>query len=167
MKDDKREQDELGPADSVAEQPASISRRAMLGRGARAIPAILTLQSGAALAQTSNLVSASAIGTRDGSGRTLCLDMTSVDSVPDRSNVFDLGDPPYAEVNEITERDYRTSNNNGAPTVTEDEMCLNAGTYHYKETGQPWQELRLENRGVIVSSTALMSFTNDISSKVM
>ena len=149
------------------DQPESLGRRALLRGGATVMPAILTLQSGAALAASSNLVSAAPPGTRDNLLRTLCLDKTSVDPVPGSANLFDLGNPPRAYMYAITERNYKVAPNGGSADASEDEICMNAGTYYWKESGQPWQELHMQNQGVILSSAAVYSFADSISGEVM
>ena len=150
-----------------ADQPVSLGRRALLRGGAKAMPAILTLQSGAALAASSNLISAAPVGTRDGLGRALCLDKTSVDPVPGSTTLFDLGNPARGNMTAITARNYKAAKNNGAPDVTEDEICMNAGTYYWKDADQPWQELHLANQGVILSSAAVYSFSENMTGSVM
>ena len=67
------------------------------------MPAILTLHSGAALARSSNLISASSSDTTDGMGRTLCVDKSSVvyADADGSSEIFDLGEPPSADLNII------------------------------------------------------------------
>ena len=93
-------------------RPASLGRRAILKRGVVAMPAILTLQSGAALARSSNLISASHPRTTDRRGRTLCIDSRSVYPAGGRrgARVYDLGNPPHAVVNVIRDGDISVEN---------------------------------------------------------
>ena len=130
-------------------QPATVSRRALLRGGVTAMPAILTLQSGAALAVTSNLISASAQGTTDGLGRTMCLDTNSVTHLS--GNVFDLEEPPSAKVTIIPDRDYRVEDNNkSGGEISEGAMCeSDATTFYYNENG--WQPVEVPSRGIVVS----------------
>ena len=155
-----------GNSDAEA-RPASAGRRAVLRRGAIAMPAILTLHSGSALARSSNLISASAPGTRDALGRTLCLDTSSVEQVGDSGNVFDCGDPPTATVNIIPDRDYYRTKNQGGANISEDDVC-NGGTIFYKpDGGGPWEQFTLENRGVVISTGAALSMADGITDNLM
>jgi hypothetical protein len=167
MTDERKNIDGAAQEASESDKPESLGRRALLRGGAKAMPAILTLQSGAALAQSSNLIASAPAGTRDTMGRALCLDTTTVDPVSGSTTVFDLGNPPRAVVNAITERNYKTAANNGADDATEDDICAQAGTYYWKDPDQPWQELTMANRGVVVSSAAVFSFSDSISGDVM
>ena len=131
------------------------------------MPAILTLHSGTALARSSNLISASAPGTRDGLGRTLCLDTSSVEPVGDSANVFDCGDPPSATVNIIQERDYFRSKDKSGGDISEDEVC-SGGTVYFKPVGGgPWEQLTLENKGVVISTGAALSMADGITDNLM
>lgn len=122
-----------GPVAPSAPMPA---RRRILVRGAAAaLPTILTLHSGAALARSSNL-----IGTTDGApldpeGRVLCLDESSVEQVGDRQ--YDLGEPPFGQATAIptVDRKYYAAQNAGSQLVTPQEMCTNGGTYYYQQPG--------------------------------
>ena len=77
MSDGKQNKDSKGPLEGV-NAPKSVSRRSMLKGTATAMPAILTLQSGAALARSSNLISTIDYKSPDRHGRTLCLNLDSV-----------------------------------------------------------------------------------------
>jgi len=88
--------------------PASLSRRAMLRRGVVAMPAILTLQSGAALARSSNLISAAPRGTTDRRGRTLCLDTSTVSQAGPRPGMYEMNG--HAEVNILRDQKYYLRN---------------------------------------------------------
>lgn len=143
---------ELGS--QAADEPGSqlLSRRAMLKGGVRAMPVVLTLQSGAALARSSNLISAAAPHTRDSRGNTLCLDTGSVRHL--RGGKYDFGQPADGVVNVIANRDFYLTANRRDSTTTED-MCYDGGPYYFHEMG--WHEVRLPTNGVVVSSTALIS----------
>jgi hypothetical protein len=138
-----------------------MSRRAVLRGSVAAVPTILTLQSGAALARSSNVISASPVATTDRFGRTLCLDPDSVDPVGGSGNLFDLNDPASAHINAIRDRDHRRAPNWGAPSVRESTMCHEGGTFYHKPWGSRWQEVNVR-QGVIVSATALTSFAGSI-----
>ena len=96
---DQSRKDITEAAKTLREQPAKLSRRALIKGGAVAMPAILTLHSGAALARSSNLISASSPQTTDRLGRTLCVSKRSVVPADRYREVYDLGHPPRAEVN--------------------------------------------------------------------
>lgn len=141
---------------------APISRRALIRGGVTAMPAILTLQSGAALARSSNLISAAPPGTTDRLGRTLCLNTNSVYPAADSRNVYDLGDPPRAEVNVITDREYYVDKNRGSDPVSEDAMC-EGGTYWYNDRdGSGWKSVQLPYKGIVVSSGAMTSVADHV-----
>lgn len=108
VQDDKKTKGSGTSRDSC---PTSLGRRALLRRGVVAMPAILTLQSGAALARSSNLISASSPGTTDRLGRTLCLDTNSVVRAGRHRGVYDMGeDPPHAVVNILRDQEYFVRN---------------------------------------------------------
>ena len=127
-----------------------VSRRALIKGGISAMPAILTLQSGAALARSSYLISASSPGTTDALGRTMCLDTNSVVSLG--GDVFDMGPyPPSADVNIITPRDYKAEENNGSADVSEYALCEGRIAHFNEGDGMGWQSVELPYRGVVLS----------------
>lgn len=149
--------------DSTA-APADPSRRSLLRGTVTAMPALLTLQSGAALARSSNLISATTSNAKDGRGRTLCLDTDSVTRVPGTDGLYDADDPAYGRVFAINDRQYRLEPRNRARRVSEEEMCNNGGVYYYKDRrrqGKRWQSVEVK-KGVLVSATALSSFADAI-----
>ena len=91
--------------DVKSASPKKMSRRTLLRAGATAMPVILTLQSGEALARSSNLIGAAPAGTRGKGGRALCLETSSLGRVRD-SEKYDLGDPGFATVNALPDADY-------------------------------------------------------------
>lgn len=111
----------------------SVSRRSLLKGTVSAMPAVLTLQSGAAFARSSNLISASPHNHKDRWQRTLCLDLKSVYPVDGSRRRFDLGDPAYGRVNAIRERDYYRVTSYGVRGASEGDMCKRGGTYYYRE----------------------------------
>jgi len=135
--------------------PKAMSRRSLLKGSVKAMPIVLTLHSGAALARSSNLISGTVTPHMDEHRRTACLDTSSVDPAgsPD---LYDLGERPHARVHMINDRDHRIDKNNGSGTsISEAQMCENGGTYYYHESG--WQEVNVP-KGMLVSGTALTSF---------
>lgn len=186
---------------------SSVSRRALLKGTISAMPAVLTLQSGAAFARSSNLISASPRNHRDRWRRTLCLDLKSVYPVNGSRRLYDLGHPAYGRVGAIRDRDHVGVTRYGVRRVRESEMCTRGGTYYYRagrnygsrglsesdiqqitqmhagDTGQvtatsasgyyggqdsyyggqqsDWRRVTV-HRGVLVSATALSSFSGNI-----
>ena len=136
-------------------------RRALIKGAAVALPAILTLQSGAALARSSNMISTTTSDAKDGDGRTLCMDARSVTPVEgDGGNLYDLGEPPHARVQAIEERDYYWKPSRGGWTqIDESEMCERGGTYTYNSYGPKTVDVR---NGMLVSATALSSFAGKV-----
>ena len=167
-------------------RPALVSRRALLKRGAISMPAILTLQSGAALARSSNMISASATGTTDNIGRTLCLDTNSVYPVANSADLYDLGTPAEATVNIISDRDYYLFPESGskkkkknkkkkskkkkmskATRVTAGNMCEDGGTYWWKPTSGDWQPVDLPYNGIVLSTGAVTSIADIITDNLI
>ena len=162
-----------------------VSRRVMLRGAAAAVPAILTLHSGSALARSSNMLSLADGVTGDGPA--LCLDVSSLpQGDPGSVTRYDLGSPPEADITSIrTDRTYYRSQSLDQP-VTPQEMCQEGGTYYYKSDAQlasldtaeksddslfgvrrsvsgknaneGWTEGTVTGRGGFVSATALASF---------
>jgi len=157
------------PTDNSKATNRHLSRRDLLRRTAVSMPAVLTLHSGAALARSSNLISASTAEYTDDAGRTLCLDVDSVYSVGTDGDVFDLGEPPYARVNAIRDRDYRAEPAGSGRVVSEAEFCRSGGPVYVQNADinndgiieRGWSEMRT-NRGALVSATALSSFAGSI-----
>lgn len=138
-------------------------RRAIIKGAAGALPMILTLQSGAALARSSNLISsASAESAKDGYGRTLCMDGRSVYPVDgEPGNVYDMGEPPEAVVSVIRDRKYYAwSQGDGLGEVTTEQMC-DRGGYYFVRRRWGWGKVHVR-RGMLVSATALSSFAGHI-----
>lgn len=143
--------------ESQMDLPASPGRRKLLGSGVKAMPVILTLQSGAALARSSNLISGSSPETTDALNRTLCLDTNSVKATS-RANVYDAGQPPEATCNIISDRDWYVKTDRGLRSVSKPEMCIEGGPYIYKpEGGGGFQTAELPANGMVVSAGAMKS----------
>ena len=140
--------------------PAPLSRRALIKGGAAAMPLILTLQSGAALARSSNLIGATSYDATDALGRTLCLDTSSVYPVGGDTAKYDLGEPPYARVTAISDREYHTEPNSGHTDISAAQMCESSQIgFYYKDRG--WQQAQVP-QGILVSAAALSSFAGSI-----
>ena len=152
--------------DSVA-VPAKIGRRALLRGATSAVPAILTLHSGAALARSCNLIGANP-HSRASDGKYNCLDFDGIDRT-DKPNVFDLGSPPMGHVTRI-DADSRYYKGNpdqhyggwggGPAEVSKSKMCADGGTYYRRDR---WRTRQVSvKRGMLVSATALSSFSSGI-----
>ncbi|WP_405234381.1 hypothetical protein [Lentisalinibacter salinarum] len=156
MSNSDRESDAMRDRNPVS-GPKSISRRSILKGSVKAMPVVLTLHSGAALARSSNLISGTVTPHVDELNRTACLDTTSVDPAgsPD---LYDMGEPPHARVHMINERNYYKSDDASSP-ISEAQMCETGGTYYYKDQG--WQSVNMP-KGMLVSGTALTSFAGAV-----
>lgn len=146
--------------------PPKVSRRLLLRGATAAVPAILTLQSGAALARSSNLIGANRYGGAQ-DGKYNCLDFDGIDAT-DKPNVYDLGSPPMAHVTRIDadSRYYRTDPDqesrwgDGPQEVSKPKMCADGGTYYRKSR---WRTTQVRvKRGMLVSATAMTSFSSGI-----
>ena len=135
-----------------------LSRRAMLKGAVSGMPVVLTLQSGAALARSSNLISEAGYKATDRRGRTLCLDLDSV--AGSRGGLHDLGEPAYAHVTAINEREYHVDSDMSSAELDEAVLCQRGGTAHYREGGSI-QKIEMRPGG-LVSATALTSFAGNI-----
>jgi len=140
------------------ERPAKVSRRALIKGGVTVMPAILTLHSGAVLARSSNMISASSPDTTDGMGRTICVNKSSVVYADDHSEIYDLDEPPYAEVNIIrgpTEVQFYETKDKSTP-IKPGAMCERGGQFWSKPQGEKWVASDLP-QGFVTSSGAWAS----------
>jgi hypothetical protein len=159
------------PVTQSEDLPSSTRRRLLKG-GATALPAILTLHSGAALARSSNLLSASGSYEVDTMGRTWCVQFDSVVPVDDYSQIYDLGDPPHAVVNVIRGekegrlyyvlKDDKEAGNPIHPGL----MCEQGGQYYYKPASGRWELVEVP-RGFVASSMAASSFMTDMADNLI
>jgi hypothetical protein len=160
--------------------PGSVSRRSMIRRCAVALPAVLTLPSGAALANYSNGYIREAMNDPvDDKDRHLCVDLETVDPVQDKSGFVNLGAPPSADIYAIpTNREYRLEKNNGANVEIKSgaDLCYEgnrdgAGYWYRDDTLDQWVNVQVpENGGFMVTERSLNSFaaailTGDITIK--
>jgi hypothetical protein len=137
---------------------SSVSRRNLLKAGVTAMPAILTLQSGEALARSSNLIGSAPRGTRDHQGNTLCLDTRNADVVAN-GEAFDLGEPAYAKINAIPGRPYFYQDRwDRWHRVGPDYVCRRGREYYYYDGD--WNKINLPRHGAIVSVTAVKSVSS-------
>jgi len=142
-------------------RPASLSRRSLLKKGVTAMPAILTLQSGAALARSSNMISASSSDTTDGLGRTLCVDKSSVYPEDGYGEMYDLGNPPHAVVNVIRgpgETIFYETKNKSTP-ISPGALCERGGPAWFKPDEGQW-ESRQFGAGFVASSGSIASMAD-------
>ena len=187
---DRAKESRIEPAAQTVGQAARSPRRRMLVRGAAAaVPTILTLHSGAALARTSNLISRAPGAPTDAAGNNLCLNERSAAEILDGGQRYDLGDPVQAEVTQIPTSDgrqfYATQDLSGDP-VSGQTMCEQGGTFYYESesavsldanqradlirqsflpptgTGEKSAAAVEVPRGGLVSATALASFAGRV-----
>ena len=146
----------------------TVSRRRLLKTGAGALPAVMTLQSGAAFARSSNVLGASTMDVTDPLGRTMCIDLASVVPIDDYSRIYDLGHPPSAVVNVIRGEEEgrlyyvnRRDRRDGRPAVHPGLMCERGGQFWFKPVGRRWQSVEIP-KGFVASSGAIHSFATEI-----
>lgn len=154
-----RKTDEAKLPSSASDELQSPARRKLLSAGAKSMPAILTLQSGAAMAQGSFMIEAASMYATDGLGRTLCVDESSVYPADLEGLLWDCGDPPKLTVNIIpssAEKQFYLTNNKSNPVDPWD-MCLDGGTFWYKpDTGGTFVSKSM-NKGFVATGGALYS----------
>ena len=161
---DQREQATESPAAGVdvpvvQGAPANLTRRAMLRGATVAVPTILTLGSGAALAASSNLL---ATNTTPTTADVNCLDpMSTQGTLPTNPNVYDLGAPPYADVT-VIEAMHRYRNPATSKDMITSEVCRFNGKVQVKYNGTgPWVD-KTRTPGAMASAAALASFGSRI-----
>ena len=136
-------------------------RRALIKGAAATLPMILTLQSGTALARSSNLISGSSeASAKDTNGNTFCMDTRFATTIGD--NLYDLGPTPGGIVNLYPAYIYKTLANNGnnSLTVSVQEVCESSiDTSFYFHNGVEWQAVPGGN-GCLVSLGAMSSFAD-------
>jgi hypothetical protein len=142
--------------DALVDRPGTpnLSRRAMLRGATAAVPTILTLGSGAALAASSNLLGTTQTPTTTDVN---CLDPSSTQGpLVSNPNVYDLGSPPYGEVT-IIPATNRYRNPATGLDMTTSEVCQLNGTVQVKYGGSgPWVS-KTRYPGAMASATALAS----------
>ncbi len=165
-----------GTSGAGREARTGVSRRALLRGASGALPAVLTLQSGAALAQSSNLLGTvrsaqQAVGER---GRIQCIDMAS--AVGGTPSQLDLGPNPSVHMQYLKQRTYywpHRSGNKGDKSrgpVPYETMCAKGGVFWYEERGQwratlPGAYGKGVQAGFLVSATAMASFAQNVKLK--
>ena len=122
------------------------------------MPVVLTLQSGEALARSSNLIGAAPAGTRNTDGKALCLDTSTSSPIADK---YDLHDPGYATVNSIPDADYYPLEAGRSVDPTNaDAFCNKGGTMQYHSGG--WHKVDLPTNGIVVSANSLSSVSSRV-----
>lgn len=161
---DQREQASDSPAAGVdapvvQDSSANLTRRAMLRGATAAVPTILTLGSGAALAASSNLL---ATNTTPTTTDVNCLDPASTQgTLPTNPNVYDLGSPPYADVTVIPSANrYRNPATN--TDMTTSQVCRFSGKVQVKYNGTGMWYEKTRTTGAMASAAALASFGSRI-----
>jgi hypothetical protein len=136
-----------------------ISRRVMIRGAAAALPTILTLHSGAALARSSNLISATI--EVDPTGPNRCVALADVKPAGSK---YDLGEPPAARVTEFGSGHLYATDEGGLNRVTPLQICDNPNADYWVSTdlGGTWNAVNQVppiERGFLVSATAWSSFS--------
>lgn len=141
---------------STAHGPSA--RRRALVRGAfAAVPTVLTLHSGAALARSSNLIGTIDVPKQDESA--FCLETTGLTTVPDTNPpMYDLGAQPTANVREYSHTRQYYSDYSCTVKAYPGDMCRNGGSYWYKKSDGTKVKVQFPTGGGLVSATALSSF---------
>lgn len=129
------------------------SRRRMIRGATAAVPTILTLHSGAALARTSNLIGRAPGAPVDAAGNNMCLNESSVAEVLEGGQRYDLGEPAHGEVTNIPTMDGRRFYDNdqlaGTP-LTGQEMCERGGTFYYESADPTASDLGAQARADLI-----------------
>ena len=155
---DNRTQDRPIETMGKQDQPASMSRRAMLKQAGTAMPTVLTLQSGAALAATSAYIGSTSRSGSNVAGHVFCLDVRNAEPLPN-GTTFRFVNTNYADVYVIPDVQYRDAKGRGKdnPYILSDEFCRVGGSKYVDADGWPQVDLPPNLNGVLVSSTALNS----------
>ena len=147
--------------------PVPARRRILMRGAAAALPTILTLRSGAAaaVARSSNVISEAIGGPSDRVYNCLGEDAARGGIIKGTSTVptrYDLGDKPSGDYVQILERDYYVGADASTP-ISEKTMCETSGEFLYKEGSDgDWQTFKVNNKGMLVSATALSSFAGSL-----
>jgi len=136
-------------------RPMPARRRILVRGAAAAVPTILTLRSGAALARSSNLMGVSDGPPADNFYR--CVDERSF--IRD-GNQLDFGTSSDVEVTVIRVDGNYAKSEDGTGLVGGPEMCDTGGTF-YSQGPETWNAVTVR-RGALVSATALMSFAGRV-----
>jgi hypothetical protein len=157
MKDNHEKSDTVESTAGIA-GPALISRRNLLKKGAAAMPAVLTLQSGAALAASSAYIGSASLEGPADMGDVLCLDTYGAEPLPN-GTTYRFVDASYADVYVMPDGNYHPNKgqNDNDSSVRADEFCRTGGIKYLDANGWPQADLPTNINGILVSSTALNS----------
>lgn len=147
------------PAETKSEEtkPASMSRRALLKQAGVAMPAVLTLQSGAAMAASSVYIGTTTRdGSRDSSGNVYCMDVRNAEQMPN-GTTYRFVNTNYADVYVLPDGNYHEAKGRGSEYILSDDYCYTGGTRFLDAGGWPQHDMPAGMNGVLVSSTALTS----------
>jgi hypothetical protein len=133
------------------------NRRALLKSAMVTMPMILTLQSGAALARSSNIISASEpANALDLEGRMLCLDLRSADKVQTQGKWADMGDSDPV-ITAIPQGTYYVAE--GGEETSRAMMCREGDVGFWTQpVAGVWEPTDTVPKGILVSAIALSSF---------
>ena len=164
MRTDNRKKDLSEETKSEGSKPASMSRRALLKQAGVAMPAVLTLQSGAAMAASSVYIGTTTRdGSRDSSGNVYCMDVRNAEPVNEAGTTYRFVNTNYADVYVLPDGSYHDvkGNSKDNPGVLSDQFCSAGGSKFLNASGWPQYDLPagMNGNGVLVSATALASVT--------
>ena len=148
---------------SASNDRINYRRREMIKGAAKAMPMILTLQSGAALAGESSgpisTTSAPESTAIDADGNMLCLDTTYAKLVGN-GKYYNLGDPGIMEISSYrADLEYRSAPNYvDSSVLTNTQVCEAEAPCYWTTDGVDFQALNLPPNGVLISSGARASF---------
>lgn len=126
------------PIDSPAAAPAR--RRLVLRGAAAAVPAILTLHSGSAVAARSSFLISKADGAPvNEQGKHMCMDLRGSQEVA--PNVYDMGDQPAPQITTIDSRAEYYKDANGSQRAYTQEVCETGDVFYKKTAGDPGKAL--------------------------
>jgi hypothetical protein len=129
------------------DRPAPFSRRSLLKGSVKAMPVVLTLHSGAALARSSNTNLISESGGMDFDGNYRCLETRNLMPVAESESLYDFGNPrAFADVAVIPDRRYFAAAETALkPVSPSSAITPNSGWKPYNGS------LRNESRKVLAS----------------
>ena len=142
------------PGDRTELQRASLSRRNLLKQGAAAMPAVLTLPSGAALAASSVYIGTVAgPGSKHLDGK-LCLDTSNAELMPN-GTTYKFVNTDYADVYYIPDGNYYPTEGIDGVPIDADDFCRTGGIRYLDGNGPA--AVMPERVGALVSMTAVNS----------
>lgn len=157
-----RKNDGSRAAETSIDRPASMSRRKLLKQGSAAMPAILTLQSGSALAQSSVYVGDSGDGTPPHIGNIICLDTTNAEPLPNGRTYKFVN--TFTDVNMLPDGEYYPEDNRSSTPTDAYSFCRSGGKMWLKDGG--FHPVEIPKDGIIMSASAVSSLAHGLDVKI-